>query len=332
MNERIAWPDYAKGIAILLVVICHTVNGIHNSDIGGPSPTWEMFNYVSYSFMVPVFFFVSGWFSQQSRRTIPQKISGLFSGVVYPYVVWLTIQGVVLITTKSGHAEATWSDFPAMILTGWMEFWFLHTLVIVSLIQFGLRAAHIPGELRLVVAAVLWAINPWPETLYLNNPARYYIIFELGSYVSTLRWPDTGKISRLSLAAIGAIGLIFFCLQGLGYYSRPELIAALFGIGACLGISSLLPAQGAWTWLRMVGRYSLQIYCAQVICAAAMRSILIHAGIHSFPVHATLGILAGVLIPLAIAVVDERSIGCLFRANFRAPIFGFLWQREVSKP
>ena len=72
-SPRLDWADYGKGLAILLVVICHTVNGLMRAGVFRGNPDYQYFDDVCFSFMVPVFFFLSGYFCERSfaRKSFP---------------------------------------------------------------------------------------------------------------------------------------------------------------------------------------------------------------------------------------------------------------------
>lgn len=78
-QKRIQWPDLAKGIGILLVVLGHAV--IYTDSAGGVSDyleqrIWNHINLWIYSFHMPLFIFVSGilqGYSEQKKSKINTK-------------------------------------------------------------------------------------------------------------------------------------------------------------------------------------------------------------------------------------------------------------------
>lgn len=75
--KRIAYIDFAKGIAIFLMVLCHC--GLHNK-----------FTQWVYAFHMPLFFIVSGYFLHKSTVSFP-IIKSLFEKLFIPYIVWALI-------------------------------------------------------------------------------------------------------------------------------------------------------------------------------------------------------------------------------------------------
>src|SRR5450631_3856954 len=87
-RSRLAWVDYLKGIAILLVVYRHVLIGIQLSGITIPTILVNA-NMVFYSFRMPLFFILSGIFigGSLARRSLKQLIGIKFENLLYPYLI-----------------------------------------------------------------------------------------------------------------------------------------------------------------------------------------------------------------------------------------------------
>ncbi len=91
------------------------------------------------------------------------------------------------------------------------------------------------------------------------------------------------------------------------------IVGCVAGTAGVLALASMLPRVGTG-WLALCGRHSLEIFLAQIVAAAAVRVVLLRLGVTDVPVHALLGTLVGVAVPLALASVAENlGIGWLFR-------------------
>src|SRR6266545_108761 len=75
MSKRIEYLDIARGIGILLVVLGH-------NDLGAISPFAHQ---VTYSFHIPLFFFLSGYFINTSI-SFPDYFKKRFHSVLKPYL------------------------------------------------------------------------------------------------------------------------------------------------------------------------------------------------------------------------------------------------------
>lgn len=66
---RETWIDYARGIAIILVLYRHVFEGIKNAGIAVERYLFiEHFNIMFFSFRMPLFFIVSGIFVKSSLK------------------------------------------------------------------------------------------------------------------------------------------------------------------------------------------------------------------------------------------------------------------------
>lgn len=124
-SGRISWIDFAKGIAILLVVFGH-ISFL-------PSPILG----VIYSFHMPLFFFLSGvllFRRQEAFRSFALKKTRTLIG---PYYVFLALQSIVFYTAlmagfhHAGHYFPGWGS-----LAGMSELWFLFVLFFIQLMLF----------------------------------------------------------------------------------------------------------------------------------------------------------------------------------------------------
>ena len=88
-KNRIEWVDFSKGVAMLLVVIAHTMlGGTYGSMVRG----------VIYSFHMPLFFILSGFTMRPSKnirsfgkKTLKSAKSLLIPGVLL-YFAWICIE------------------------------------------------------------------------------------------------------------------------------------------------------------------------------------------------------------------------------------------------
>lgn len=118
MNNRIAYFDQMKGLAIILVVIGHVTQfslGLHGSDLN----RWlEIFH-------MPVFFFVSGYFAYKILPSVQDVVGRVWSrihAIAIPLLVWC-----VLCTFTHGD-----ESFVSMLSRCGGKYWFLYTLTILA--------------------------------------------------------------------------------------------------------------------------------------------------------------------------------------------------------
>lgn len=321
--QRLAWPDLAKGIAILLVVPCHTAGGLQSAGFGDLSSFWATVRELCYAFMVPVFFFVSGWFAERSRKTSQDRRRAVLANLLYPYLLWTTVQTSLMIVTGAGNRVPAWSDLPAVLLGGWMQFWFLHTLILIFALDLLFRGVRTESRSRLLLAvstAIAAGLGFGFGAEPLLKLAEHWVYFEVGVFLSSAEGPlPAGGTDRMAIFG-GVTGLVVLHVLGAGYGEPLRPLSAICGIGLVLGLAGFLSSAGPRTvcrGLQQCGRYSLQIYILHVLVSATVRVGLGRAGVDDFSVHFLVGASLGVLLPLVLARVDEVLGGVLFRFPLR---------------
>ena len=126
-QKRIAYIDIAKGIGILLVALAH-------ADISLFSPYLHKF---IYSFHIPLFFFLSGYFFNPDTPfwTLLKK---RFNSLLKPYFVTILFIYIVSISfTNMRFMTAFGRIVKSLYATGhyidWVQLWFLPSLFVTSL-------------------------------------------------------------------------------------------------------------------------------------------------------------------------------------------------------
>jgi fucose 4-O-acetylase-like acetyltransferase len=327
--SRLSWADYAKGIAIILVVVCHCAEGTLNAASSLPSPAWSVFLDISYAFMVPAFFVVAGWFSERTYQTKggAYQLRYVLGRILYPYVVWTVAQTALMILSKAGNRVPSWADLPGFLLFGSMQFWFLRALVAAYCFQLVLRAVRFGELLGLGISAValaLFSLYPNAAPPSTIHPATHLFFFLAGAFCFRHRLRLSGRLALRLAAGLGLVSLFALHFMGARCDTPFRPITAMAGIVACLSLCALLPDSRWLLILKLVGRHSLPIYCLHVIFAAGTRAILFKAGVRSFDTQVLLGSIAGTIFPLGISIWSLGRFEWLFRFpragwNRRAP-------------
>jgi polysaccharide biosynthesis protein PslL len=130
MPTRIAYLDIARGIGILLVVLGH-------NDLGALSP---FLHRLIYSFHIPLFFFLSGYFLNTSLLFL-DFLKKRFHGVLKPYLFTISLIYFASVSfEKMGFETALVrilkSLYGSINYIDWGQLWFLPHLFVVSLYAF----------------------------------------------------------------------------------------------------------------------------------------------------------------------------------------------------
>lgn len=150
LSQRLAWPDVAKGISILGVVLLHITLTVPES-----SDTWlAAFNVWLDPLRLPLFFLVSGFFAQKVFRfSFAELFTRRLWYFLVPYVVWM------LVEQQTKRVEYHWvfgdpvfdfSQMTASLLVGHSMAWFLHSLILFNLFLWCVR--KLPGWAALALS------------------------------------------------------------------------------------------------------------------------------------------------------------------------------------
>lgn len=306
------WIDFAKGVAIFLVVLGHAIRGVQGS--GFPLHSfWLELDVLIYAFHMPLFFALSGWFYIRSiaKRTFVSFATNRLERIVYPMVLWTYIFfGLKLLAGEYSNTPITADEFPLIPIPGLLHFWFLWDVLILSIIAYPLRLAlrndSVASSVWVLAAVIVLGLQfiqvpssalPWIGSA-LNN-APFFLLGVVGGQISIFR-------------RIGAGGLVVFVvvLAMWSNLAQSELRAVgSFALVVCaLGLLEKLDARspaGLRSVLSALGTASMTIYVAHTIFSAAFREALIVAAVVDSSVHILAGTIVGIVGPLALLSVSR---------------------------
>jgi fucose 4-O-acetylase-like acetyltransferase len=281
-SAREAWIDVAKGVAILLVVLCHVCGGLLEQNAMHPAARWQAFYDWVYLFHMPVFLFLSGWLVRTRRRALPRLDSlGRYAAtLLYPYFVWGLLTwafhlGGDAIGATNNHASR-WIPLQ-MVYDASAGPWFLYVLFILHALWLPVEKSRI-GSLALLTLAFLiqgFALaSPIPTLSTVGRVAIYYALgFEAAGLLASR--PRTIPRPILFLAGSSSFALMtaLFILHPADYVPRVLLPACLGTAGTLL--LAVAVAGARWTaFLEWAGRNSLVIYVTHSFAPPFVRWIL----------------------------------------------------------
>ena len=311
-KDRLAWVDYLRGLAILLVVYRHVLLGLERADLTIP-PALVNANMIFYSFRMPLFFILSGIFINGSitRRPFKDLVYIKFENLLYPYLIWSFIQITLqIVLSRYTNADRTLRDYTFILYQprALDQFWYLpalfNTTIVYLFIKVKLKAQP---WMQLILGAALYFIAPLIHNIsMLSDWMEFYIFFALGDAVSFLFFRDsTQRFFKRPLTLL-LVTPVFIATQ-IYYLSLPQanpgqfLAIALIGCFSMLVLSFRLQALGILRFLRILGFHSLFIYVMHVLVAAFVRAILMkYLGLHNPVLLLLCGIAAGVTIPVIV--------------------------------
>jgi fucose 4-O-acetylase-like acetyltransferase len=349
---RSVWPDYAKGMAMIFLVLGHVRTGFEQIQYQGKplgvSQAMEMISQVLYLANVPLFFVISGLYLRNSlfKRGAAHFIGNKFNTIFYPYLVWGSIQ---LLFQYVGY-RLQMSNTPRE-LSDWLkllydprpldQFWFLYTLFTMSVLYALLVYYARLNKTTLFIIAILAYVAYYylPDTFFIfgiKYMAKFFFYLVLGDIAS--RWLlDETNVKRFSsvivllliLAAFTGVKLAmkgeeennFFTVQNL-----LVLLAIFIGMSLTISLSYLLQRLKTARWLSVVGKNTMYIYCMHIIIAGISRALILKATNYQYPnICIIVVVIISVALPIALIPVFQRW-GLWFLFSPVKPV------KEVPKP
>jgi fucose 4-O-acetylase-like acetyltransferase len=328
-HNRFGWIDYAKGIAIILVVYRHVEFGIKNS--GMPLDQWIVdLNDMLYSFRMPLFFLLSGLFFERSIQRKGEKgfLLARVNTLLYPYLLWAVIQITLQILFSSvANASRSVSDYWNILIQprNLDQLWYLFALFNVTLLYyltsklFGFR--KVP---QVLLSIALLAVAPLVNrisTFY--DIALHYIFFCIGHITANFFF--SGKTQQLLSSAYGPISLLpLFIVCQLYFLRHQHMNLFLYAVIALIGslfvimLSFQLMKYNVLPILKTFGHYSLYIYLLHVPIVSAIRFVLLGTAMadYTLALLLTLILIAVFVSILVYRVCMQLKLGFLFRGPF----------------
>ena len=337
-KERIAWADYARGIAIILVVNKHLMMGLEGARIA-LNPWILEFNDVFFNFRMPVFFILSGIFIGRSisKHSVSHLVLNRLNTIMYPYLLWSFIQITLQIfLSRYTNSKKTPYDYFYILYKPHMieQFWYLYALFLVTVIYVLIKVYLKPANgIQLCLGILFYYVASFlkhdvsqfkVDDSLLHDVLYFYIFFAIGDVISSfvLDKENFLKMARISNMAIIIVPFIITQAWWLTHRNPFILIFGLIVLLGCLFlylISFLLDRYGLFRWLRVVGNYSLYIYVMHILVISAIRILLIKV-FHQYNFYILMITLevTGIIIPIIFYNGSMRA-GLWFLYTFKKP-------------
>lgn len=312
MGKRIIYIDIAKGIAIILVILGHTLQYMGaNSEY-----TQNVLYLLIYSFHMPLFMFLSGMLFLKSLGRAMSLKEILFrrtKALMYPYILWGAIALAVEYLLKNIYGTASLKE----IIANTSLYWFLLSCWISSIIvaacfffsnALNVFLSRAGFNVDIFPALVVIACGLWFLSGVRDRDAWMCVFFIAGCLItidhsSSRRgggYCTTRLLSVICLASL--VLMILFSLNSseadIRYLSGYRCIlnaddfmhTLMFLIRACLGIvftlslSFLLCRKNSLKGVKMiskVGVISLQLYLLQKLLIEEAFAFITQNGIFS---------------------------------------------------
>jgi len=291
--ERYSWVDYARGIAIILVVYRHVVVGLMRADVE-LSPNAFNLQEIFYNFRMPLFFVLSGVFvsrSQQSK-TFARILRDRSATILYPYLLW----GAILITlqiifSRFANSERSFSDYQYLITQPRKidHLWYLLALFNTSLLYLLLDKLIKSKGIHIVIGAGLHALtlSPYLEHISLVSDLCYFYLYFVCGVTFSRILLDKQLQTQIFSAKVAVPLLIIFVAGRWFWYTRQDeensylplfFLITLVGCLVVYMLALYLARFSSTRWLSYIGEHSLYIYILHVPVAAMVRAVMLRIG------------------------------------------------------
>ncbi len=341
-EKRIVWVDYAKAIAIVLIVASHIQHRIFKMGLCGNSSLYQFVDALLYSFHVPLFFFVSGIFLRAAllKRGLKAFTLNKLGSIMYPFIIWSLLQtGVEITVSRMGARSIPWTELISCLYYPRAHFWFLYALFFMSIFsgliysasrRFGLSFLIALAMLLFIVSCLI-DLGPFAEL------GRYYIFFAAGVAAQQIgliarisnRIPAAKSCDRcgpglkkriwgrilLASAAVFAVVEYTFIILDWNALWFGRIILGGAGIFFSIAAAAAIAERSGFGWLEYIGTKTLPIYVAHVLAAyPVMQGIWIFTRSENITLYFVAGMLAGILLPLALdAIAGRFGLGIIFK-------------------
>lgn len=252
--------DMLRGLAMLIVIFGHSLQGAGNGDSSNPLHLFIQ------TFQMPLFFLISGFSAgYSSNTTFFRSLKNKALRILVPYIAWVWLFYFAQIAV--GHIGFSFSECFGRLL--WSDFWFLRKLlfVLLSFEVYRVLSANIvcrPVRILLSLSlpvGILFAAELLPGESYLLYFAMYfwlgylihsvvpekYLTFNINSdgfFAKSLSWCGRNSLQLYAVHwniffAVLSLSLIDFSAWNINFYLVSVFLFLLYTFGSVAVIIAL---------------------------------------------------------------------------------------------
>lgn len=262
--DRLAWPDVARGLTVLMVVAMHImylqIAPMMWSSVGRQvhQPIIDASTVVR----MPLFFVISGFLSASAlRRSWRSGFSGRIAPRYYLYVVWLAITTLVVwwSAVSRGGALDVWDYFvPQLWLPGGI-LWYIWALAAYFAVARATRA--VPVWLVLLLAAAGSVTSELVDVGAWGGIISGFLPFAAGIRLAPQVRALTERVDPWWGALLAAVTVVLVTLEPvLPFPPVAEIVTSGLCVAAVLILLPRTAGWAGWRPVRHVGRHTLAIF------------------------------------------------------------------------
>jgi uncharacterized membrane protein YcfT len=276
------WIDFAKGIAIVLVVLYHSSLFLSAFDLAGS--TGRLRSVLSFLPM-PIFFFIAGL---TMRRMLTWSFADLWrrrlQALVYLYVLWSLIRVVfyLVVPHLRGTESSPTDPITIALLPIWptSSYWFIWAMVLFTLGAWLLR--KMPPAIVIPVAALVALASTTVGGLDLNNVGWDRVMQNFVFFVTAIFIPHTTYRFAARIRPWHAVALVVLyaglavatALLHLSRVPGVVLAVSIIGVAMTIALSETLTRVRAFGFVNTLGAHSFQIYLLHLFVVAIVLALV----------------------------------------------------------
>jgi len=274
--EDRGWVDFAKGVAIVLVVLYHS--SLFLNELGLAGSTTRIRSLLLFIPM-PVFFFIAGLTVRRMHTwSFPDLWRRRLLTFVYLYVLWSVIRVAfyLLVPHLRGSETDPLNPLNLLLLPVWptSSYWFIWALAIFTLIAWLLR--RVPGWVQIAAAGVLALVSTTPGLLDANNVGWDRVMQNLVFFLAAVFLPRvTYRLAARvrvwhAVVLVGAYSAVAVAVVAFHATRIPGvvLVESAIAVAATIAASALLTRVRWLGFVSSLGRHSFQIYLLHLFVVA----------------------------------------------------------------
>lgn len=315
-KKRELWVDYIKALACLSVLTFHVIYGMQNAGLEC-GQFFVGLKELCNIFQIPTFLFASGYLFGRKPMGNYFKFEGrklLNLGI--PYITFSVVYYVVNVTFSSSvNFSYTPKDLLNIYVSPIAQYWYIFATILIFLVL-PLLEKLIQNECMLLIFLVVWKIiNTYliSVTNYDYFFSEYAMYFYMGVLYSrhhdalTLKRDKKGT-ALVVLAGYVAIFSSFFWFDWGDMFAIMEYFMAILSIYLLTFVFENWEDKLGNAFLRVVAKYSFQIYLLHTMVTAATRIVLVKIGIVSQWPQFIIGWILGLSITMLVAFICDKTI------------------------
>lgn len=316
--KRISWLDATKAFTCILVVLGHFFQSMQKSGmIASENHAYVYFEQTIYYFHFYLFFFVSGFLHQKFScvNNFNDHWKNFFRRLVDYGIPYITFSLITIILNRFMSTAVDnpirGNAFSLILLHPISPYWFLYVLIGIFLFVPPIHSRK-SGTIIIIAWSALKVLTFFHSTnIYvIDGVMSNAIWFVLGMEICRF---DLVRYFNKPMACGFTVAFFTLSIRSNLFVIKVSVFSAVMtvlGIGMTVCVmQTIFKANKALpSWMGIISKYLLPIYVMHTIAAAGIRIILFRIGISSLPVHIIFGIVATFALPIAAAIIAQKTL------------------------